>query len=75
MRKTATNGPWFNEIKDANGKVRSHYQEIYRHWMNMPGAQKRKLFAASKELFSGDYPEAPRNKLCGNRRLIEAATD
>jgi len=50
---------YFNEIFEADGKVRPHYEGIYDHWSSLPRKKRRTLHVRSKTLFSGDYFQDP----------------
>ncbi len=54
---------WYDELREQNGAIRSHYQEIYQHWQSLPQNQVDALFDKSKKLFSGDYKLDPLPRL------------
>lgn len=72
-----TSGNWFNEIHNADGEVKTHYEKIYRHWKSIPGHQKRRIHGRSRSLFSGDYPldSLPRVLTQEELRILRAGVE
>jgi uncharacterized circularly permuted ATP-grasp superfamily protein len=49
--------PWFNEVHDDEGNVRTHYKASYAVWQSLPGPKRKILLRQSKKLYLGDYSQ------------------
>lgn len=54
---------WYDEIREHDGSIRQHYQEVYQYWQSIPEIQVTEQFDRSKKLFSGDYKLDPLPRL------------